>query len=94
MNKVCVRFLMKGGSFLNVFISEKDAQKYITEWKEGKLPKVIGDVFGLPVAWAINTDELVVMHTIDPAELQAMQAQQVQQHPGVGKSWIKGSGLN
>lgn len=76
--------IMFASHWLLVLVPEEQASKFIQDWIDGKLPKVFGNAKPLPgvrqsTGWAVCSDDIVAMHTVDPQELQTMTPAQVAQ---------------
>lgn len=77
MDKVGLKFLLSDGLFFVAIMPEERAQLLIREWGESKLSSKVYGVESLANggSWAVNTDSIHGMHTVDLQLLQQGMAQ-------------------
>lgn len=81
MRDTVLMFLLKYGHFLRVPVTVRQAEAIIKGWATNSLPPVIGtnihplDLDAPPeqTSWWVKVEDIVVIHTVDPRELQGMQ---------------------
>lgn len=59
MNKIIVKFIIGGNQFLGVAMERYQAQKMIRNYRDNKLPELIGDEEG---SWSIRTSSIHGVH--------------------------------
>ncbi len=75
MNQVGLRILLHGGLFFQATMTESEAKQMMVNWKEGKLPPLVGDV---TTGWMCRTEAIVCLHLVQ------LEQQQQQKPPQQG----------
>lgn len=97
MNQVGVKFLLQGGQWLIVGMSPSEAKALFQAYSKAKASGTSAPLTGFSLLggerseWIVWSDQVVAIHTFDPAQLQM--GGQPPQPPGHGSRW-QGSGLN
>ena len=75
MNHVILRFILKGGAFLNVVTTMQVARKAVADWKAGAMrDRISSDEYppdSLP--WSLDSQQIALVQVVP---LEAMQGQQ------------------
>ena len=82
MNGIGLNFMVGQMPPMIILMSEVDAEGIIEAWRTGKIPDIIGGISLDRVRWAVKTNAIQAIHTVELSKLGQMGLAQTQSRLG------------